>query len=215
MCPSIHWVSLATFGVRCGAEIGGQSSTQSKGVWSASGTTRVWPSKLDKKGKVSEWNLPATSTSSHRRLPRMSTTQCFGSLAGNPARAVYNQSTRSIHQSATHWGQGYMYPEDTWWLHCDFLSTSLSKKPLDTCWVILQRKLHFDHHVPSDHIVIIFEKKTPLWSQCTQRSHGDYIPKENSTKTRGFFVKENPGFFHNFVHNVSTLDLSHSFRILS
>jgi len=52
-----------------------------------------------------------------------------------------------------------MYPEDTWWLHCDFLSTSPSKKPLDTCWVILQRKLHFDHHVPRDQIVITFEKK--------------------------------------------------------
>ena len=58
-------------------------------------------------------------------------------------------------------------------------------------------------------------KKTPLWSQCTQQSHGDCIWKENSTKTSGFFVKENPSFFHNFVYNVSTLNLSHSLRLLS
>jgi len=209
MCPSNHWVSSATFGVRCGAEIGGRSSARSKWVWIAFGTTCVQPSKLDKKGKVSERNLPATSTATHQCLPKMSSSSnihhftpgatYFGpGIGGNP-----------------HWGQGYMYPEDTWWLHCDFLSTSLNKKPLDTCWVILQRKLHFDHHVPRDQIVITFEKKTPLWSQCTQRSHGDYIWKENSTKTSGFFVKENPGFFHNFVHNVSTPNLSHSLRLLS
>ena len=79
----------------------------------------------------------------------------------------------------------------------------------------LKRKPHFDHHVPRDQIVITFEKKKPLWSQCTQRSHSDHIWKENSTKTSGFFVKENPGFFHNFVHNVSTQNLSHSLRLLS
>ena len=115
--------------------------------------------------------------------------------------------------SASHWGQECMYPGFTWRLHCDFLSTSLSKKPLGTCWVFLKRKPHFDHHVPSNQIVITFEKKTPLWSQCTQRSHGDYIWKENRTKTSGFFVKENPSFFHNFVHNVSTPNLSHSLRL--
>jgi len=32
-------------------------------------------------------------------------------------------------------------------------------KPLDTCWVILQRKSHFDQNVPRDYIVITFEKK--------------------------------------------------------
>ena len=61
---------------------------------------------------------------------------------------------------AFHWGQECMYLGFTWWLHCDFLSTSLSKKPLGTCWVFLKRKPHFDHNVPSDHMVITFEKKT-------------------------------------------------------
>ena len=55
------------------------------------------------------------------------------------------------------------------------------------------------------YMLSFFEKKTPLWLPCTQGSNCDYIWKENSTKTSGFFVKENPGFFHNFVHNVSTL----------
>ena len=95
-----------------------------------------------------------------------------------------------------HWGQKYIYPEDTWWLNCDFLSTSPSKKPLDTCWVILQRKSHFDHNVSRDQIVITFEKKT-------------------AQKAVGSFVKENSSFFHNFVHDVSTLNLSHSLRVLS
>jgi len=69
--------------------------------------------------------------------------------------------------------------------------------------------------VPRDYIVITFEKKAPLWSQCIQRSNCDYIWKENSIKSSGFFVKENPSFFHNFVHNVSTLNLSHSLKVLS
>ena len=37
--------------------------------------------------------------------------------------------------------------EGAWWFYCDFLSTSLSKKPLDTCQVLLQRKFHFDHNI--------------------------------------------------------------------
>ena len=52
MCPLNHRVPPATFGVRCGAVIGGRSSAGSDGVWIESGTTRIRPSKLDKKGKV-------------------------------------------------------------------------------------------------------------------------------------------------------------------
>ena len=46
------------------------------------------------------------------------------------------------------------------------------------------------------------KKKPLLWSQCIQQSNCDYIWKENSTKTSGFFVKENPGFFHKVPCNV-------------
>ena len=140
---------------------------------------------------------------------------CLCSMAELAAHFTYLPLGPGQQCWTSHWGQECMYPGFTWWLHCDFLSTLLSKKPLGTCWVFLKRKPHFDHHVPRDQIVITFEKKTPLWLQCTQRSHGDYIWNENSTKTSGFFVKGNPSFFHNFVHNVSTLDLSHSLRLLS
>jgi len=93
---------------------------------------------------------------------------------------------------------------------------------------------HFAQQETTGYMLSYFTKKIALWSPCTQGSNCDYIWKENttlitmypaitwwliskrkSTKTSGFFVKENPSFFHNFVHNVSTLDLSHSFRVLS
>jgi len=53
---------------------------------------------LDKKGKVSERILPATSTATHQRLPQMSSSQITpaASRFGNPPRAVYQRSSRKI-----------------------------------------------------------------------------------------------------------------------
>ena len=150
---------------------GGKASWRSP-LWTSrlplpySGTTSGTASETWSMGESSRNALPSFTW---RRLTTSTTTS-------PPSRTLLLRLPRTRRLSAlvsTHWGRGYMYPEDTWRLHCDFLSTLLSKKPLDTCWVILQRKLHFDHHVPRDHIVITFEKKTPLWSQCTQQSHGD------------------------------------------
>ena len=92
-----------TFGVRCGAMIGGRSSARSDEVWIESGTACVRPSKLDKKGKVEDKSFQQLPLLSSHTLPKMSSSKYtpsamhFGlSLAGNPEHAVYHQSSHMV-----------------------------------------------------------------------------------------------------------------------
>ena len=54
-----------------------------------------------------------------------------------------------------------------------------------------------------------------MGSQSVLGGHGGYIVKETIKETLSHFLKEPPGFFHNFIHNVASMSLSHSLRRLS
>ena len=74
--------------------------------------------------------------------------------------------------SPTYWGQRVTYPVGTLWLHCDFLNNVPSHQPVGTCWVLLQ---------------------------SAQWVHAGHIVKVPIKVATGYFVKELPGFFHDFV----------------
>ena len=89
-------------------------------------------------------------------------------------------------------------------------------------------------HLPSGYIVITlwlfkqcgqpsasgdmlssFRKCPSIWSQCALWVHAGHIVKVPIKVATGHFVKEIPGFFHDFVCNVPNVCLSHSLRVLS
>ena len=47
-----------------------------------------------------------------------------------------------------------------------------------------------------------------------QQTHSEFFYKVSTNTTSGYFLNETLGFFHNFVHNVSTMQLSLSLRVL-
>ena len=54
-----------------------------------------------------------------------------------------------------------------------------------------------------------------MGSQSILGGHGGYIVKEAIKAPLSHSLKEPPGFFHNFIHNVVSMSLSHSLRRLS
>ena len=79
-----------------------------------------------------------------------------------------------------HWGQGVNYPVGTLWLFKQCAQPSAS-----------------------EHMLSSFTKCPSIWSQCALWVHAGHIVKVPIKVATGYFVKELPGFFHNFVHNVS------------
>ena len=67
----------------------------------------------------------------------------------------------------------------------------------------------------SGHMLSSFTKCPSIWSQCALWFHAGHIVKVPIKVATGHFVKELPGFFHDFVYNVSSICLSHSLRVLS
>ena len=51
--------------------------------------------------------------------------------------------------------------------------------------------------------------------ECALWVHAGHTVKVPIKVATGHFVKELPGFFHDFVYNVSSICLSHSLRVLS
>ena len=81
----------------------------------------------------------------------------------------------------------------------------------DSLWFYNQ----FVQTLSRGYIMESFTKYPPLWSQCKQWSHAGYFLNVSLKVATGYFLNENPGFFHNFVCNASTMSLSHSLRLLS
>ena len=54
-----------------------------------------------------------------------------------------------------------------------------------------------------------------MGSQSILGGHGGYIVREALKEPLSHSLKEIRGFFHNFIHNVASMTLSQSLRILS
>ena len=77
-----------TFGVRCGAVIGGQSSARSDRVGIEPGTAPIRPSKLDKKGKVED--------NYFQQLPLLTIHTILYSLGVKPSKKFEQSQTTLI-----------------------------------------------------------------------------------------------------------------------
>jgi len=73
----------------------------------------------------------------------------------------------------------------------------------------------FTQKVSRGYMLGSFTMYPPLWSKCDQGSHAGHFYNVPTKVATGYFLNGNPGFFHNSPHNVSTMCLSHSLRVLS
>jgi len=103
---------------------------------------------------------------------------------------------------------------ESWWYDYDSLGARghLSRGDIE---VTLRFFKQFIHTLSRGYMVESFAMYPLLWSQCKQWSHAGYFWNVPPKVATGDILNENPGFFHNFVCNVSTMGLSHSLGLLS